>query len=205
MNRISYISDHDTQLSCTSSNYKALCLRNKHRKMKTKDRAVYFRKVTPVRSKEPVLQEANSSLWKVRTDLLFFMDIIKLVPSTAIWEMHLFLEEYMRCDGRSIQDKTPEGADRRNIIILYNMPLSNIQRHSKVFTHSTLTPFSLVFQEKEKKKKPTPHTKTTTKKMKVVNGDESKPIIHSKNINSRICIPKEGKMSIRTVPTKFTL
>lgn len=87
----------------------------------------------------------------------------------------------MRCDGRSIQDKTPEGADRRNIIILYNMPLSNIQRHSKVFTHSTLTPFSLVFQEKEKKN-PTPHTKTTTKKMKVVNGDESKPIIHSKNI-----------------------
>ena len=61
----------------------------------------------------------------------------------------------MRCDGR-IQDKMPEGADLRNIIILYSMPLSNIQRHSKVFTHSILTLFSLVCQTETK-------TKTKTK------------------------------------------
>lgn len=46
-------------------------MRNKCRKVKTKDRVDYFRKVIPVRSKEPVLQEANSSLWEVRVDLLF--------------------------------------------------------------------------------------------------------------------------------------
>lgn len=37
----------------------------------------------------------------------------------------------MRCDGGHIQDKMPEGADLRNIIILYNMPLSNTPKTFK--------------------------------------------------------------------------
>lgn len=91
-----------------------------------------------------------------------------MVPSKAVWETHFLLEYYMRCDRGSIQDKMPEGADLRNIIILYNMPLSNSQRHSQVFT--TL-PSIFILCRREM-------AFQNSKKIKVIHGDESKPTNH---------------------------
>lgn len=78
-----------------------------------------FRKGTPVTSKEPVLQEANSSLWEVTVDLLFSHGH-QVGAIQGHVEVCLLLEYYMRRERGSIKDKTPEGADVGNIIILYN-------------------------------------------------------------------------------------
>lgn len=64
-----------------------------------------------------------------------------------------------------------EGADLGNIIILYKMLQNTTQKRSKMFIHSALNISSL--SEKWYFKK---------KRMKVVNGDSSKPAIHFKTL-----------------------
>lgn len=117
------------------------------------------------------------------------MDIIKVVPSKAIWEMHFLLEYYMRCDGGSIQDKMPEGADLRNIIILYNMPLSNSQRHSQVFT--TLPSIFILCLEKR-------YFKTQRNKSYKWGWVKA----HDPLSNSWICIHRKESWASGQVPTK---
>lgn len=109
-------------------------------KLKTKDRVGDFRKVTPVRSKEPGLQEAKSSLWLVRVGLLC-SHRHQVGATQGHTEVHLLLEYYMRSEGGSIQDEMPEEAEIQEIQSPFKMPLKTNQRHSKTFTHSTFNFF----------------------------------------------------------------
>ena len=66
--------------------------------------------MTPVRAKEPGLQETNSSLWEVRVDLSCSHGPPQAGAIQGHTEVQLLLECYMRCEGGSIQNKMLEGA-----------------------------------------------------------------------------------------------
>lgn len=72
-------------------------------KVKIKNRVGYFKTVTSVRSKEPLIPGNKLSLWEVRADLLFFFhEHHQIGAIQGYTEVQHLLEYYTRCEGGSI-------------------------------------------------------------------------------------------------------
>ena len=138
-------------------------------KLRTKDRVGHFRKVTPGTAKEPGFQRANPSLWEVRVDLL----CSHRPPQAGAIQGHTEFGMLYEMWGRKSSKQDARGGCNLENRHLAQVPLNTKQKHSKTFTYSILNVFSLSQRNSISGKK-------KTKKMNLVNGDDSKPTIHLK-------------------------